>query len=517
MSYIRLKLPITLAGPLLGIAVVVMLLVWGTRAAWIDFEQEQRNRLLLYTILELGLETASALVDPVVGPLDHRITVIQDQLEERVEHIAVLAGPSQFALVTDLYGHVMEVLTDVELALMRHPRQMLVALDQTRALPRIQEVTTRSVRSTRQVLAQLETDERGWLATDFVIATSLSITLLLGVGLISWHSQVFFHMNLQELVVALEQALVDSRSRYELDETSMPFRSLLTRVRGLVQQLVARVDADRRSLTETNYVLQEQIGMNQTMEVELHRRNEELERLNAELLEENVRRRRLFADLGHELRTPISAVRGEAEVALRVHHPDVGMLREALALIVDQTEHTAKLLDDLLVLAREESSDLPLACHPVDVVHVVSQALDFVHPLMAERQLRCDKQLPDGRPEVMGDTRRMVQVLLVLLDNACRYTPVGGCLRVHLVVQPKRLVLTVEDEGPGIPEDELPHIFDRFFRGRLAQDARPEGSGLGLSVARALVRRHGGQLNIESHPGSGTRAYIVMPRWQTPV
>jgi len=237
------------------------------------------------------------------------------------------------------------------------------------------------------------------------------------------------------------------------------------------------------------------------------------------LREADVRRRRLFADISHELKTPTTAIRGEAEITLRGPDRSAPDYKAALRRIVETSAQLGHVINDLLAMARSDIDALSLVRQPLDLRSLVHEAVAQSAALAEGRNVTVQCVPPprsaDATLQILGDAQRLRQVLLILLDNATRYSVAGGVVRVGWSsgVQDGQPVCTIEvvDQGIGIGEDELPLVFDRHFRGRQAREARPEGSGLGLPIAQALARAHGGHVELQSRIGQGTLARLVLP------
>ncbi|HEV8564086.1 MAG TPA: HAMP domain-containing sensor histidine kinase [Actinomycetota bacterium] len=224
----------------------------------------------------------------------------------------------------------------------------------------------------------------------------------------------------------------------------------------------------------------------------------------AERLETNEeRRRRLMADVAHELRTPMTVIRGHAEGALDgVYEPD----RAHLSRIVEETDLMARLLDDLQTLSMAEAGVLNLHRERADVGSLVDDALSAMQVRADAAGISLVRAMPDDLPHVDVDPVRIGQVLSNLVSNAVRYTPAGGTVTLGAERTEDGVALSVADTGSGIPSEELPHIFDRF-----AKSSDSGGSGLGLAIAKQLVEAHGGTISAASEPGHGTTMRVVLP------
>ena len=253
------------------------------------------------------------------------------------------------------------------------------------------------------------------------------------------------------------------------------------------------------------------------LEAQVAVRTRDLADALASLRKADDQRRRLFADISHELRTPTTAIRGEAEITLRGVDKPATEYREALSRIVATAKQLAAVIDDLLAMARSDIDSLSLVRELVDMDELAGDAIAQAGA-QASRQGVAFGPVParTGGHLVAGDPLRLRQLLGVLLDNATRYSKPGGEVQIrvtaqaHAVDESSTVHVTVSDEGIGIPAHELPQVFDRHFRGALARSHSQDGSGLGLSIAHALAQAHGGQLQLHSGNGS-TQAVLSLP------
>jgi len=224
----------------------------------------------------------------------------------------------------------------------------------------------------------------------------------------------------------------------------------------------------------------------------------------ADTIEEEDRLRRAFAaDVAHELRTPLAILRTQIE---GLQDGVVEPTSPALASLHEETLRLTRLVADLETLASADAAGFSLERHPVHLRPLLQDAVrEFSGPFEAA-EVGLEAELADAVVEV--DPTRIRQVVSNLLSNALKFTPPGGTVRVEAGAEGSRAIIAVSDAGAGIPPDELPHVFDRFFRGR---GARARGSGIGLTVARELVRAHGGDIEVASRPGRGTTFTVVLP------
>jgi two-component system OmpR family sensor kinase len=218
--------------------------------------------------------------------------------------------------------------------------------------------------------------------------------------------------------------------------------------------------------------------------------------------------RRFMADVGHELRTPLTVVKGNIGLMRRMGQTD----RESLDSIDNEVDRLTRLVGDLLLLAQAEAGKIPLNRSIVELDTLVLEVLSEMHVLAGDKlQLRLgdiDQVL------VCGDRDRLKQVLVNLVGNGIKYTPAGGEVLVGLGKENNQARLTVSDNGPGIPADILPHIFERFFRAEKSRTRTPQegkGFGLGLSIAYWIVRNHEGRIEVISAEGRGTTFCVWLP------
>ena len=219
-------------------------------------------------------------------------------------------------------------------------------------------------------------------------------------------------------------------------------------------------------------------------------------------------RAEFLAEVSHELRTPLTVIRGNAEVGLELdrdcEHEDV--LRE----IVRESSMMSRMVENLLFLARSESAAPPFRMEPVDAKVQLAGLERRAGALAAEHDATLSTTFEEDSL-VRVDPVRVEQAILALVDNAVKYGPEGQRVTLESASSSGQLRIDVGDQGPGIPETELTHVFDRFYR--LATVEKP-GSGLGLSIAQTIAEAHGGRIEAESQPGVGTRMSLILPLLQ---
>lgn len=253
--------------------------------------------------------------------------------------------------------------------------------------------------------------------------------------------------------------------------------------------------------------------------IQIHEDRTELGQLSSVLnttfeeLEQSFQKQiRFTADASHELRTPISVILAKAQLALRKER-SAQKYQEALQTCQDSAQHMRQVTDSLLDLAKIDSGNFVLHRSRVDFRAEIKSVLEMLSPLAERKQLKIQTELPDHKIEADIDSPRFRQVLLNLLGNAVKYHRADGLIRVSLRESSSDLLLLIEDDGPGISADHLPHIFDRFFRVDQARTTNQEGStGLGLSIAKVIVEAHGGNISVQSALGKGTTFVVKIPQ-----
>lgn len=238
---------------------------------------------------------------------------------------------------------------------------------------------------------------------------------------------------------------------------------------------------------------------------ELMTRMHAFDRMAAALAREDELRRALVADVAHELRTPVTILRAACEEMVDgLASPTI----ERISSLHDEVLRLGRVVEDLGALASADAASLRLDLRPLDLSAVARDVADLLEPRFAGAGLALTTSLTPV--SVDGDATRLHQVVLNLLTNALKFTPAGGTVTVTVEPQDRLARLEVTDTGPGIDPDELPHVFERFWRGRDAE--RAGGSGIGLAVVAQLVLAHRGRVDVTSEPGRGTTFTVLLRR-----
>jgi heavy metal sensor kinase len=243
---------------------------------------------------------------------------------------------------------------------------------------------------------------------------------------------------------------------------------------------------------------------------ELQRLSETWNSMLARLEDAVTRLTRFTADASHELRTPLAIIRTTAEIAGRMPRPAENY-RAALDQIVSESESMTKLVEDLLFLARCDADGLDI---PMSLVHLEQIIKDVCRDMQSVAEsksvgLHCLHQ--DGVAPISGNEPALRRLALILVDNAIKYSPSGRTVELDVRQAGNAILLRIEDQGAGISPDELPHIFERFYRAASARDLPRDGSGLGLALAVGIARHHGAQIDVASTLGMGSIFTVSFP------
>jgi two-component system, OmpR family, sensor kinase len=227
-------------------------------------------------------------------------------------------------------------------------------------------------------------------------------------------------------------------------------------------------------------------------------------------LERAVLDTRMFAAaMAHELRTPLAALRGEIELSLTA----TGLSdahRTRMASQLEEIDRLTRLVNQLLVLARAEAGEISLAGEAVDLASLALSTVEAIEPLAQARDISLTCNCA-GDATITGDRGWMERLLLNVIDNAIKFTAAGGTVSVSVIREGDIAKLTVRDTGVGIPPDDVPHVFERFYRGDSARSSQTEGAGLGLSLVRWIAEQHGAKVGVASQPEHGSTFTFSFP------
>jgi heavy metal sensor kinase len=262
----------------------------------------------------------------------------------------------------------------------------------------------------------------------------------------------------------------------------------------------------------------EMIGVdNLSHRLEVPKPHDELRRLTETLnamlgrIESSFQRITQFtADASHDLRTPVAVMRATAEIALRKQRTQTEY-EEALSRILQTSVESSAMLENLLLIARADAGAAGLEMHPVDLKTHIRRAQEHGAILAATKSLSFTSQLPESEVLVKGDAIAIDRLLMILVDNAVKYTPPGGRCEIALTTSEAEAHISVKDSGVGIDTEDLESIFERFYRADETRSREISGSGLGLAIARWIANVHGGSITAESVIGTGSVFRVKLP------
>ena len=242
---------------------------------------------------------------------------------------------------------------------------------------------------------------------------------------------------------------------------------------------------------------------------EFRRLSESFNRMVDELARADQQRRNMTADVAHELRTPIHILRGNLEGILDGVYEATP---EQIEMMLDETSLLTRLVDDLQTISLAEAGQLPLHLAPVNISELLEDVKTSFSAQAEEAGINLTVDVDDADLTVDADAGRLDQVLSNLVGNALRYARADTCLCLQAESSPNHVRLRIRDEGQGIPPEDLPFIFDRFYKSDKSRNREKGGSGLGLAIAKQLIQLHGGTIKVESEVGEGTTFIIDLPQ-----
>jgi signal transduction histidine kinase len=221
------------------------------------------------------------------------------------------------------------------------------------------------------------------------------------------------------------------------------------------------------------------------------------------------------ANVSHELRTPLTAIRGYAETLRQTPPNDPADAQHFLSIIEKHAERLSRLTEDLLTLSDLESGKIEIDFNPVDIKRLVQSVSEVFSDAANKKQVTLEQVIEQGLPAVMGDVDRLQQLLINLVDNAVKYTPINGTVtvkaqRITINSSIDAVELSVTDTGTGIPEQAIPRLTERFYRVDKARSRDLGGTGLGLAIVKHIAQAHGSQLKIESALHKGTMVSVLL-------
>lgn len=364
----------------------------------------------------------------------------------------------------------------------------------------LRQVLNESIRTETELLASRRADaDQALVRLRLLSLATTALIGLAGLGLAAYFARAL-RRPLHDLVRGAE-----AFARAELDHR-IPvrgrdeFAGAATSINQMAQELSLRRDQEAQIRGELEGLVSE--------------RTVALEEALEGLRQSERRRRQLLGEISHELRTPMAAIRGEAEVTLRSARSEAEY-RAALTHVGQASQQLAALIDDLIMMARSDGETLPLDRQPVDARLPLEEALVTVTSAAQQRQIRLETEV-DASATLFCDPVRLQQIITLLLDNAVRYSHPGGMVRVTTQVKDDgagldHWRLDIVDQGIGIAADDIDRVFERTYRSGNARNHRPNGMGLGLAIARHLAERQDGTIVLDSRLGEGTTVTLRFP------
>ncbi len=298
------------------------------------------------------------------------------------------------------------------------------------------------------------------------------------------------------------------------------------RMSGAYEVMARRLSGQIEQLEAERTALRGQISDLSQQQAALLRSNQDLARLTADLsgkvallqhrTEEVVRQDQLKSDLlatvSHELRTPLTSIKGALSVLLTEDPPAPEVRAEFLGIAHQNVGRVMRLIGNFLNLTQLEAGQIGLSLRPLDLAEVLAASVEQVRGLAAERRVSVQVEPFAAPVPLTGDPERLESVFINLLDNAVKFSPEGADVAVRVQADPQWVTVHVRDRGPGIPPDEVPRVFERFFRGSPAVTRQLPGSGLGLHISKVIVEAHGGRIGVESRLTEGSTFTVSLPR-----
>ena len=222
-------------------------------------------------------------------------------------------------------------------------------------------------------------------------------------------------------------------------------------------------------------------------------------------------RREFVADISHELRTPLTGIKGALETVIEYPTLDTEIRDNFLHMAVEECDRMTRIVSDLLVLSRLDNNRTAWKIESFSPNRFLDHIYDVMTAEAKNRSHTFIRNYPENMPEITGDREKLQQVLINVVSNAMKYTADGGKIEMVAIPAENGIAICVSDNGMGIPEGDLPRLFERFYRVEKARSSDAGGSGLGLAIAKEILDAHGGEIRVESTVGKGTNMFIILP------
>ncbi len=468
--------------------------------------------LSTYTIEKLRLIEDSTAQGEIIDlsnwhNLDSKLRMTVGNIRESLLEEHALQGIGQgnedLVVLEELDGFVEKITASGEIvrqALEKHQKELalteLVKLHGTGTEELFNELTNTTLRSRTRAFSEANTEAISLAHYITGVLPLFMLALAVFTTLIAW----LFSHGLTRSVNSLyygAQAFTGGDLKHRIPRLrEMEFDRL-----GEAFNTMARQLADHRA---------EMHDSNTRLEAIVDERTRALKDSNEVLAAVDDNRRKLLADISHEFRTPLTVMRGEAEIALRGRAKTSAEYQETLSRIMEQADQTTRLVDDLLFIARADAGEPRLKIRPLAIGNLLNDVCDDFGARAKQRDISIKKKLTRDTTTVMGDDGRLRQVFSILLDNALRYSDDESTVEVVLERNARKIIVSVRDRGIGLNKNEAQNAFQRFFRGGRAQ-GHARGTGLGLPVAKAIVEAHKGIITLRGTPGKGALAQVLLP------
>ncbi len=348
-----------------------------------------------------------------------------------------------------------------------------------------------------------DASSRSWrLGTRVTVVTGVAMVIVvLNVLVASWLMFLSGH-DLSLLVILLLYALAVTAG------PALLMGAGLGRRLGTIEEAAARFGAGDLSARMAGAGEQDELGRVEAAFNEMADRLEDSDRKRREVEDA---RRELFVAVSHDLRTPLASIRAMVEALSDGVVADDSTRARYLESISNQVRRLSLLIDDVFELAKLDSGELRLQMERVRLEQVVQETVDALRPQADQAGVRLTFEGPPQGPPILADPERLTRVLYNLVQNALRHTPADGAVTLTTSVAGPRVRVAVCDTGEGIDAEDLPHVFERFYRGERSRSRETGGSGLGLAIARGIVEAHGGRIWAESPPQSGAVVTFELP------
>lgn len=493
-----------------GVAVVGVLVIMALTLALslqqadrlLDRLSRSQDQLAAVTRIEADInrmraDIAAGDIDPAISAsaITRQLDAYRQSIDEEARQTGSQADPDQSAEAQSTV-----LLADLFQALQVETAEVGAA---AAGKPSSDGVRRRFDALAEQIIAKerLETqasidDMRDLRGTMTLLGVAIPIVVAIAAAIGAWIMLASMLRPLRVLEEAASRAAKGERVAPVRTEGFAEFRRLASAFNHMDDQIAAQ----RTALSEANRDLETQVS----------ERTREIEASRQKLAEIDRTRRLFYSQIGHELRTPVTVMRGEAEIALRDANASAARLREALEHTAASGSFLQRRLEDMLALARAEDGRIALLKEPVDLGEVLRATSVLAEPYVRSSGARLVTELLDRKgPIILGDASWLQQGLLALVDNAAKFSAGQGAIRLSFSVDGATAHISVTDAGPGVAAADLPFLFESYYQ--TAAGRARGGSGLGLSVARWVVEQHGGAIAAESAPDKGLTVKIELP------